>query len=122
MANPNINSATTVVANNNAIELSTLSEIQLISNSTSSNKIYLVDSIVVANTTAATVTVIVSFYNSATNSGTAYQLMPTISVPANSTLILGKNDGINIKENQSIYIIAGTINALKAIAFWKEYS
>lgn len=122
MANPNINSATTVIANNNSVLLSTLSASQLISNAASSNKIYLIDSIIVANTTAATVTVILSLYNSATNSGTAYELMPTISVPANSTLVLGKSDGLNIKEDQSIYITAGTANALKAIAFWKEYS
>ena len=122
MANPNINNASNVYANSSTISLTSTNITQLLSNPASSNKLFLIDSIIVSNTTGTAATIILSLYNSATNTGTAYEIMPTISVPANSAITLGKNDGLNLLEDKSMYCTAGTSNALKVMAFWKEYS
>jgi len=122
MANPNINNATTVLANNNQLSLTTTSASQLITNAASSNKLFLIDSIIIANITASAVNITVTLFQSATNTGTAFELMPSISVPANSSITIGKNDGLNLLENESIYVSCSTANAVKVNVFWKEYS
>lgn len=122
MANPNINTATNVYANNASLSLTTTSATQLASNAASSGKVYLIDSVIVSNITGTAATIIVAMYNSATNTGTAYEIMPTISVPANSAVTLGKNEGLSLLENESLYCTAGTANAIKVTAFWKELS
>ena len=124
MANPNINSPSSVYANNSSVSLTTTNSTLLVSNSASSNKLFLIDGITVANTDSANaVTVTVVFYRTADNSGTAYELGPTVSIPANSSLIVvDKNQGVSLLEAQSIYATAGTANKLKINTSWKEYS
>lgn len=124
MANPNLNSATNVYANNAQVSLTSTSETQLLSNASSSGKIYLVDSILVSNvdgTNAADITV--TRYTSATNSGTAYRLARTITVPANASLIIvGSENKINLTENESVYATASAANRLMIDCNWKELS
>jgi hypothetical protein len=124
MANPNINTVSNVYANNASLSLTTTNSTLLVSNAASSNKLFLIDGITVANTdTANPVIVTVTLYRTADNSGTAYELGPTVSIPANSSLIVvDKNQGVSLLETQSIYITAGTANKLKVNASWKEYS
>lgn len=122
MANPNINNATIVLANNNQLSLTTTSASQLITNASNSNKLFLIDSIIIANITASSVNITLTLFQSATGTGTAFELMPSISVPANSSITIGKNDGVNLLENESIYVSCSTANAVKVNAFWKEYS
>jgi len=124
MANPNINSLSSVYANNSSVSLTTTNSTLLVSNSASSNKLFLIDGITVTNIdTANAVTVTITFYRTADNSGTAYELASTVSVPANSVLIIvDKNQGISLLETQSIYATAGTANKLKINTTWKEYS
>jgi hypothetical protein len=124
MANPNINSPSSVYANNSSVSLTTTNSTSLVSNSASSNKLFLIDGITVTNIdTANAVTVTITFYRTADNSGTAYELASTVSIPANSTLIvIDKNQGISLLESQSIYATAGTANKLKINTTWKEYS
>lgn len=124
MANPNINNATGVFCVNAQVSLTSTSETQLISNAASSNKVFLVDSIIVANvdgTNAADITV--TRYTSATNTGTTFRLARTITVPANATLIVvGKENQINITENESVYATASAANRLMVDCNWKELS
>jgi len=124
MANPNIKDATTIVANNSLIRLADTIETQLVTNASSSNKVFFIDSIYVANvngTGAADITI--SVYASATNSGTATRLLFTVSVPADATLVPVIKDGtIVLKEDMSIYATAGVGNYLHVITNWKEVS
>lgn len=124
MANPNIATATSVLANNAQLSLTGTTQTLLVSNAASSNKIYLIDSIIVANvdgTNACDVTV--TRFRAATNTGTAFPIVSTVTVPADATLIVvGKDNPINLTENESIYVTASAANDLVVDANWKELS
>jgi len=124
MSNPNINTATSVYANNASLSLTTTSATQLVSNAASSGKVFLLDGITICNIdTANAVTVTVTLYQSATNTGTAFELCSTVSIPANAALIVvDKSQGVSLLENESIYVTAGTASKLKVNASWKEIS
>ena len=124
MANPNIGSAQNVYSSNASVSLTSTSATQLVSNAASSGKVYLIDGITVANIdTANAVTVTVTLFQSATNSGTAYELCSTVSIPANASLIVvDRSQGVSLLEAQSIYVTAGTASKLKVNASWKELS
>lgn len=124
MANPNIASATSVLAKNNQISLTATTATQLVSNAASSGKVFLIDSIIVSNVDGANACdVTVTRFQSATNTGTAFPIASTISVPADASLIVvGKDNQINLTENQSIYVTAGTANDLVVDVNWKELS
>jgi hypothetical protein len=124
MANPNIATATSVLANNAQVSLTATTATQLISNPASSGKVFLIDSIIVANvdgTNACDVTV--TRFQSATNTGTAFPIASTISVPADASIIIvGKDNPINLTENESVYVTASVANDLVVDANWKELS
>lgn len=124
MANPNLNSATSVVCNNALVRLANTTETQVVSNASSSGKVYLLDSLIVANvdgTNAADITI--SLYAAATNSGTATKIAHTVTVPADATLIvISKENPLSLMEAQSIYATASAGNYLHVIASWKELS
>jgi hypothetical protein len=124
MANPNIAAATSVIANNAQVSLTGTSATQLITNAASSGKIFLIDSIIVANvdgTNACDVTV--TRFQSATNTGTAFPIASTITVPADASIIIvGKDNPINLTEDESIYVTASVANDLVVDANWKELS
>lgn len=124
MANPNLASSSNCYANNASLSLTSTSATQLVSNAASSGKTFVLDGITVANIdTANAVTVTVTFFRTADNSGTAYELASTVSVPANSAVIVvDKAQGISLLEAQSIYVTAGTASKLKVNASWKELS
>ena len=124
MANPNINSATNIYCNNAQLSLTTTNATQLISNAASSGKVFLLDGVVVANTdTANAVNVTLALYQSATNTGTAFELAASVTVPAAASLyVVTKDSGVSVLENESLYVTAGTASKLKVNAFWKELS
>ena len=100
MAAPNLVNVTTILGKTTGAALDTSTTTSLLANSASSGKVYKVNSIIVANvdvTSAADVTV--SFYNGSTD----FHLAKTVTVPADSTLIvLGKDSPIYLEENHSI--------------------
>jgi hypothetical protein len=124
MANPNIATATSVLANNAQVSLTGATATQLVTNAASSGKVFLIDSIIVANvdgTNACDVTV--SRFQSATNTGTAFPIASTIAVPADASIIIvGKDNPINLTENESIYVTASAADDLVVDANWKELS
>jgi hypothetical protein len=124
MANPNLGSSSNVYANNASLSLTSTSATLLVSNAASSGKVFVLDGITVANIdTANAVTVTVTFYRTADNSGTAYELCSTVAVPANaSVIVVDKAQGVSLLEAQSIYATAGTASKLKINASWKELS
>ena len=123
MANPNIVNVTSILGNASQVALSSTSVFSLVSNAASSNKVYKINSIVVANvdgSSAADITI--NIYSSATaGSGTAFPIASTISVPADSTLIVtDKTTSFYLKEDQSVGAIAGAANDLVVTASWEE--
>jgi len=123
MANPNINSPSSAVANNAILQLSATTETQLVSNAASSSKVFLIDSIVVANVSAASADITVTLYPNATNTGTPAKIASAITVAPKSTLTVAtKNMGVSVKENQSVYCTGSVSAALHVVAFWKEFA
>jgi hypothetical protein len=124
MANPNIVSVSAIYGENSLTSLTSTSATSILSNAASSGKVYKVNSIIVSNvdgTAAADITI--NVYSAAALGGTAFPVVSTLSVPADSSVIVvDKSTGIYIKENQSIGATAGTANALVVVASWEEIS
>jgi hypothetical protein len=122
MANPNIVNVTTIYGNSSSTSLSTTSATSLVSNAAASGKVFKINSIVAANvdgTSAADITI--NVYSAAALGGTAFPIASTISVPADSTLIVtDKTTSFYLLENQSIGATAGTASDLVVTASWEE--
>jgi hypothetical protein len=122
MANPNIVNVTTIYGNSSSTSLTTTSATSLVSNAAASGKVYKINSIVAANvdgTTAADISI--NVYSAAALGGTAFPIASTISVPADSTLIVtDKTTSFYLLENQSIGATAGTASDLVVTASWEE--
>jgi hypothetical protein len=121
MAAPNIVNVTSIVGNSLSVAVGT-SATQLASNAASSNKVFKINSIVVANidgTNAADITV--NIYSAAALGGTPLAIVSTISVPADASLIVtDKTTTFYLLENQSIGAIAGTAGDLVATISFEE--
>ena len=124
MANPNIVDVTTITGKSATIALSTTSATTLVSNAASSGKVFKINMIQVANvdgTNAADVTVEV--HSEDDGGGTAYSLIATASVGADSSLVaLDKSTAIYLEEDRSITATAGTANDLEVIVSYEEIS
>lgn len=123
MANPNLNAPTAVYAANTFVALTSTSATRLISNATNSNKVYLVDSIVISNVDGASAAdCTITVFNSATNTGTGFRVVSTVSVPADASLVpVTKELGLSLTENESVYVTASAASDLEVVAYWKEY-
>lgn len=123
MANPNIINATTIYGDNVSVSLTTTSATSILSNAASSGKVYKIESLVVANTTASAANITINLYSAAALGGTAFPICSTVSVPANASLIvIDKTTMIYVKENQSVGATAGTSSALVVTASWEDIS
>lgn len=122
MANPNILGSTSVVGNNKLQVLSTTSSTQIISNGSGSNKIFRITSLIAANVDGTTTyPVTINHYSAAALGGTAYAIVSTLNIPADSAvIILDKNSAIYVKEDQSIGATADTADKIVITASWEE--
>ena len=124
MAAPNIVNVATITGKTAKIALSSTSATTLVTNAASSDKVFKINMIQVANvdgTNAADVTVDV--HSAASGGGTAYSLVSTLSVPADAALVvLDKNTALYLEENTSITATAGTANDLEVLVSYEEIS
>jgi len=119
--NPNIVNVSAIYGNTSTVALSSTSATSLVSNTASSGKVFKIDNIVVANTTASAATITINVYSAAALGGTAYPIASAISVPANSTLIVtDKSTAFYLLEDKSVGATAGTASALVVTASWEE--
>ena len=122
MAAPNIVNVATITAKSALVALSSTSATTLVSNAASSGKVFKINMIQIANvdgTNACDVTVDV--HSAAAGGGTAYSLVATASVPADSSLIaVDKNTALYLEEDRSITVTAGTANDLEVIVSYEE--
>jgi hypothetical protein len=122
MANPNIVNVTDIKGNNALVALSTTGATLIVENVAASGKVYKINSLVVSNvdgTNNANITV--SIYSQDNIGGTAYPIVSTLSVPADSSVIvIDKSTGIYLKEDQSIGATASASNDLVVTASWEE--
>jgi len=123
MANPNIVNVATINGNTKAAAVGTTIT-EICSNATSSGKIFKVNSLYISNidgTTAADLTV--NHYSQAALGGTAIAIASTISVLADSTLVvITKDSAFYLLENQSLGCLCATSGDLQFVASWDEIS
>jgi hypothetical protein len=125
MANPNIVNVSAIYGNTSSYLISSTANpfaTALINNPASSGKIFKINSIVVANvdgTSAADITI--NLYSQDDLGGTGTALASTVSVPADSTLIVtDKSTGFYLLEDKSIGAVASAANDLVVTCSWEE--
>lgn len=120
MAAPNIVNVATITGKTTGAALTTTLTTSLLANSASSGKVFKINTIIVSNvdgTSAASVTI--DHYDGSN----AYKLASTISVPADSTMVLlDKSSAIYLEEGQSIRGGAGAASDLEVIISYEEIS
>ena len=124
MANPNIIDVTTILGKSAAVSLTTTAATAVLSNAAASGKVFKVNSLVVSNvdgTNAADITI--ALYSEDDIGGTATQIVSTISVPADATLVvIDKNTSLYLEEDRSIGATAGSANDLKVVVSYEDIS
>jgi hypothetical protein len=125
MANPNIVNVSAIYGNTSSFLISSTANpfaTALINNPAASGKIFKINSIVVANvdgTSAADITI--NIYSQDDLGGTGTALASTVSVPADSTLIVtDKSTGFYLLEDKSIGAVASAANDLVVTCSWEE--
>ena len=124
MTAPNIVNVATITGKTAKIALSSTSATTLVTNAASSDKVFKINMIQVANVDGSNACdVTVDVHSAASGGGTAYSLANTISVPADASLVvLDKNTAIYLEENTSITATAGTANDLEVLVSYEEIS
>lgn len=127
MAAPNLVNVTSIIGNTSSTLISSTANpfaTALVNNAASSNKVYKINSIVVANvdgTAAADITI--SIFSQDDLGGTATQIASTISVPADATLIVtDRTTSFYLLEDKSIGATASAANDLVVTISWEEIS
>ena len=124
MAAPNIVNVTTITGKSNVVSLTDTNATAVVSNAASSGKVFKINSLVVSNvdgTNAADITI--SYFSEDDIGGTATEIVSTISVPADASLVvIDKNTSIYLEEDRSIGATAGTANDLKVLVSYEEIS
>ena len=124
MAAPNIVNVTTITGKSAVVSLTSTAATAVVSNAAASGKVFKINSLVVSNvdgTNAADITV--SYYSEDDIGGTATQIVSTVSVPADATLVvIDKGTSIYLEEDRSIGATAGAANDLKVVVSYEEIS
>ena len=122
MAAPNIVNVSSILGKTAVVALSSTSQTTLLSNAASSENVLKVNMIQVANVDGANACdITVDVHSAASGGGTAFSLIATASVAADSSLVvLDKNTAIYLEENMSITATAGTANDLELIISYEQ--
>lgn len=124
MAAPNIVNVSTITGKTSTTSLTTTSATSIVSNAASSNKVFKINMIQIANVDGSNACDITISHNSAAaGAGTNSEIVSTVSVPADAALVaIDKNTAIYLEEDKSITATAGTANDLKVIVSYEEIS
>lgn len=124
MANPNIVNVTDIRGKTSVANLTTTNATLVVENVAGSNKVFKINSLVVSNvdgTSAANITV--SLYSEDNIGGTATEIVSTVSVPADASLVvISKDTSIYLEEDKSIGATASAANDLKVVCSYEEIS
>ena len=125
MANPNIVNVTTIYGNTSTYLISSTADpfaTALVNNPAASGKVFKINSIVVANVDgSAAADITIKIFSQDDLGGTGTQIASTISVPADSTLIVtDKTTSFYLLEDKSIGATASAANDLVVTCSWEE--
>jgi hypothetical protein len=119
MTAPNIVNVSTIIGKTGVLAATTEAT-ELVINSAASNKLFKVNAIIVANidgTNPAAITV--DLYRSSV----AYQIVSTITVPADATLVvLSKETALYLEEGDAVRCTASANGDLQVICSYEEIS
>jgi hypothetical protein len=124
MAAPNIVNVTNITGVTTAIGITTTAPVLFVSNAAASNKVLKINTILASNidgTNNADITV--SYHLAAAGAGTSIALANTITVPADSTLvIIGKDSPIYLEENRSLTAQASAAGDIAIVCSYEDIS
>ena len=124
MAAPNIVNVTSIIGKTNVVDLSTTNATAVVSNAASSGKVFKINSLYVSNvdgTNDAEITI--SIYSEDDIGGTATEIVSTVTVPADATLVvISKDTFIYLEEDKSIGATASAASDLKVVCSYEEIS
>ena len=124
MAAPNIVNVATITGKTAVVDLSTTNATAVVSNAASSGKVFKINSLIVSNvdgSSAADITI--SLYSEDDIGGTATQIVSTVSVPADASLVvIDKSTGLYLEEDKSIGATASAASDLKVVCSYEEIS
>jgi len=120
MAAPNIVNVATITGRTTGIALGTTLTTALVTNNAASNKVFKINSIIVSNVDgSAAADVTIDWFNGTTG----FKLANTITVPADSTLIvIGKDSPIYLEEGHSIRGGASAVGDLECVISYEDIS
>ena len=123
MAAPNIVNVATITGKSAVVDLSSTSATAVVSNAASSGKVFKINSILVANVDGSVADITLAYYSQDDIGGTATELLKTVSVPQDSTLVaFDKNTSFYLEEDKSIGATASAANDLKVFVSYEEIS
>lgn len=118
MANPNIVAVTSIYGNT-SVQNVTTSAAAIVTNDSSSGKVYKVNSLVVSNLSAISQTVTIDLYRNATD----FVLGKTISIPASSSFTpVDKTLSLYLLEGDALRLTASNNSTLQAVCTFEEIS
>jgi hypothetical protein len=124
MAAPNIVNVTSIIGKSAVVDLTTTNATLVVENAAASGKVFKIESLIISNvdgTNAADITI--SLYSEDNIGGTATQIVSTVSVPADASLIvIDRNTSIYLEEDKSIGATAGSASDLKVVVSYEEIS
>ena len=122
MANPNIVNVTDIRGRTVVTDLTTTNATLVVENTAASGKIFKINSLYVSNVDGATAAdITISLFSEDNIGGTATQIVSTVTVPADATLIvISKDSSIYLEEDKSIGATASAANDLKVVCSFEE--
>ena len=124
MAAPNIVSVTTITGKTAVVDLTTTNATLVVENTAASGKVFKINSLIVSNvdgSSAADITV--SLFSEDNIGGTATEIVSTVTVPADASLVvIDKTTSIYLEEDKSIGATAGAASDLKVVCSYEEIS
>ena len=124
MAAPNIVAVANIFGKSTYVSLTTTNATTLLSNASGSGKVLKVNNVVVSNTDGTnSVNFSLSYNTAAAGAGTNVEMVSTVSIPANASLIaMDKSTSIYLEENTSLTVLAGTASKLKVTVSYEDIS
>jgi len=117
MAAPNIVGVTTITGKTDTFSLADTNANTILSNASNSNKVYKVNSIMVANDDgSSSADITIALHPAAAGGGTGVQIASTVSVAADSTLVVvDRASSFYLEEDRSLVATASAANDLNVI-------
>lgn len=123
MSAPNLISANTINGKTSGVSLTSTSTFTALNNPASSGKLLKVNTLNVSNYSAAAATVSVGWNDGANVTGTTYQIIGNVSIPAGTTLtVIDKSTQYYLAENNSLSAVANIANVIVVTTSYEDIS